>query len=257
MVVSMRFFLTHCCLAFVLITYTLGIFSCLGHDYDTPIIETDTLIIRKLLDTNNLIETHVNDAVILNFKGEVISIELMNSNLDSVVLPDNVFELNSLEIIKLFGNNLISLPDNLKNITQLRELYIGENDFSNFPDVILEMTFLEKLSFPNNHTKLSIPSNISNLKNLKYLGLNWNKIDSLPNSIGELDSLQMIYVNNNNLSNLPVNITKLDLLVGDYEGCSCPANNFGVNKLCEMSNDLIVWLDKYDEDWRESQKCIQ
>ncbi|MFC1584575.1 leucine-rich repeat domain-containing protein, partial [Fibrobacterota bacterium] len=170
-------------------------------------------------------------------------------------LPTEMLDLESLEILKLHDNNLSDLPVNIKDLTQIRELYIDGNSFSDFPLIVTEINFLERLSITKNSLAFSIPVSISGLSSLKYLNIGWNNIDSIPSSFGELTNLESLYINNNNLASLPNSILNLVLIEGDDKECGCPANNFGMNKLCNVSEEIKTWLTRYDSDWENSQTC--
>jgi Leucine-rich repeat (LRR) protein len=91
-------------------------------------------------------------------------------------------------------------------------LELPNNFLKSLPKEIGNLKNLRFLSLggPNFLTKL--PSSIGNLKNLEYLNLEDNHLDSLPSSIGNLETLRTLYLNNNYLKSLPSSIGNLKKL---------------------------------------------
>lgn len=95
-------------------------------------------------------------------------------------------------------NVLISpLPEIPATIKQIK---LDANDFSSFPSQLVSPTLLklEKLDISMNNLA-SIPSEISNLKQLLELNLDNNSIVSLPNEIAQLQKLKTLSLRSNNI----------------------------------------------------------
>jgi len=76
---------------------------------------------------------------------------------------------------------------------------------------------------------VTIPKEIGNLVNLRYLKLSNNMITSLPNEIGNLKELILVYLTNNKLNSIPKTIGKLSKLQKLY---------LGGNKLTSIPKDI-------------------
>jgi len=111
------------------------------------------------------------------------SLNLNRKNL--TVIPEDVFDLNELEELRLFQTNLKEISPRIGELKNLKKLYIGRNDLT------------------------TLPEEIGLLENLEVLFIHFNEIDSLPSSIGQLKRLEHLKIDNNNLKMLPDEIGDL------------------------------------------------
>ena len=149
-------------------------------------------------------------------------------------LPKSIGRLESLEILQLDRNELISLPESIGNLSSLEKLYLNGNklrylpktigmlksvwifhldgnELISLPESIGNLTLLETLNLHGN--KLThLPKSIGQLKKLELFQLDGNKLLSLPNSIGKLTSLEKLHLYRNKLSSLPNSIGQLKAL---------------------------------------------
>ncbi len=95
-----------------------------------------------------------------------------------------------------------------KNLETL-EIYLN-NQLKSLP---IEITQLENLKYLKIKCDLEeIPQEIENLKYLEGLDLSYNELKALPKEIGQLKKLKILNLYNNKLETLPVEITQLPVL---------------------------------------------
>ena len=131
------------------------------------------------------------EEVTLDGNGDITRLSMNNKGL--TIVPPEIGQLSSLEILNLIFNDLSSLPPEIGQLNSLKELFLNYNDLS------------------------SLPPEIGQLSSLEILRVNSNDLSSLPPEIGQLNSLEVLTLSSNNLSSLPteitrlVNLTRLDL----------------------------------------------
>ncbi len=126
-------------------------------------------------------------------------------------IPDEVFDLNHLRVLRLSGNQLTNLPDSITKLSNLIALYLSSNQLTNLPDSITKLSNLTWLNLSNNQLN-NLPNSIINLSSLTWLDLSSNQLSIFPDSIGKLSSLIALDLSRNQLTNLPDSITKLSNL---------------------------------------------
>lgn len=141
----------------------------------------------------------------------------------SITIKNN-HNLVEISLIGLQIDNLeISNCRNLKKLTIISCQFSNGCNFSDFPklleftskkssitrlmDFISKCSNLEKISIINTDG-LVIEKSIANIKNVKILNLEDNKLDSIPQEIGELKKLEHLNVSENNLKNIPSSLAK-------------------------------------------------
>ena len=116
--------------------------------------------------------------------------------------PPELFGLaDTLQTLDLSGNRLSSLPDDLGRFSQLRILFCSFNDFTRLPDVLGQCLRLEMIGFRANRIG-DLPAG-SLPRNLRWLILTGNCLESLPDQLGQCDALQKLMLAGNRLSALP------------------------------------------------------
>ena len=116
--------------------------------------------------------------------------------------PPELFGLaDTLQALDLSGNRLSSLPDDFGRFTQLRILFCSFNEFTRLPDVLGKCPQLEMIGFRANRIG-EVPAD-SLPRNLRWLILTGNCIESLPQRLGQCAALQKLMLAGNRLSALP------------------------------------------------------
>lgn len=128
--------------------------------------------------------------------------------------PREIFELaDTLEILDLSGNQLMTLPDDLPRLRHLRVLFCSDNPFEELPAVLGRCQRLSMIGFKACRIS-SVPASSLPL-GLRWLILTDNRIATIPAEIGQCRQLQKLMLAGNSLQALPpelVNCQSLELL---------------------------------------------
>lgn len=165
------------------------------------------------------------------------------SDLQLSFIPNEVFELQELEIF-IFKNNLLEkLPALFFELKNLKKIDFKRNKIIEIDYSIQNLINLEEINF--NFNLLSfLPIEINYLQKLKGLFFNNNLLKEIPFEIGGLQQLQSINLGNNQLSKLPLSITTLQnlkflQLENNYLQL-IPSSLFKLSKLCHL-----VWQKQH------------
>ncbi|KAJ1355878.1 hypothetical protein KIN20_013444, partial [Parelaphostrongylus tenuis] len=109
-------------------------------------------------------------------------------------IPPNIANLENLQILTLWNNQIEELPSSISKessgnfffIETLRALYLGDNDFEMLPGDVMNLRNLQILVLRDNDL-LTIPREIGHLTNLKELHIQGNRLTVLPPELGALD----------------------------------------------------------------------
>ena len=154
----------------------------------------------------------------------LVEIAFSHKELTSI-LPENIGDLDKLEILRLTDNHLIGdIPDNFTNLTNLKILKLNSNNLGcheydvgneiclvqcddteecsgNLPEEIGALSSLDTLWLSYNNLTGDIPESITQLGQLTYLEFSSNNFTgSIPEDIGALSNLKYLYLNTNKLS---------------------------------------------------------
>jgi len=163
---------------------------------------------------------------------ESTSLNLSRSGLTEI--PEEVFSMKQLKVLKLYGNKIDSISPKIAQLENLEKLYIGKNKITYFPPEIGLLKHLKLLSAQYNDIKyltsaigrlenleqlilnqnqlIGLPVEIGKLVNLKVLQLRFNWISFIPEEIGNCTKLEFVYLTRNNLTSLPASFGKLTRL---------------------------------------------
>ncbi|WP_042304643.1 leucine-rich repeat-containing protein kinase family protein [Paraburkholderia terrae] len=129
-------------------------------------------------------------------------------------MPREIFDLaDTLEVLDLSGNALTSLPDDLPKLRHLRVLFASNNPFTELPPVLGDCESLSMVGFKAN--RIRHVSGHALPRQLRWLILTDNDIETLPTEIGERPNLQKLMLAGNRLRSLPETMaacSRLELL---------------------------------------------
>lgn len=194
-----------------------------GYNYDTDLTyqtfptcickEHINSILRGLSVESCELETIPDD---INILTNLTSLNVSNNRMEDGSL--NIAALTRLTRLDLSKNWFDELPD-LSTLTSLKSLEcsgytVDESEtrfLYNIPASIGNLTQLEYFDIAIQRVR-SLPDEIYNLRNLRTLNINDNKIESLSEAIGQLTMLSDLFVSYNRLTCLPDSITNLEQL---------------------------------------------
>uniref|UniRef100_A0A3P9B9Q0 Leucine-rich repeat-containing protein 7 n=1 Tax=Maylandia zebra TaxID=106582 RepID=A0A3P9B9Q0_9CICH len=149
-------------------------------------------------------------------------------------LPANFGRLSKLRILELRENHLKTMPnvcsvkmsvflcacqpEVLEQIHNLKELWLDNNSLQTIPGSIGKLRQLRYLDLAKNRIE-TLDADISGCEALEDLLLSSNMLQHLPDSIGMLKKLTTLKVDDNQLTSLPNTIGSLSLL--EELDCSC------------------------------------
>ncbi|XP_078680723.1 uncharacterized protein LOC144915835 [Branchiostoma floridae x Branchiostoma belcheri] len=126
-------------------------------------------------------------------------------------LPEELYNLQTLEVLVAPGNKITTLSEEIDRLYNLKEIWLGENELESLPGTLCVLSNLHTLSLYKNKLS-SLPPGIANLQTLKLLSIQSNRFTALPGDICKLCNLQVLHVGDNVIHELPENITKLTKL---------------------------------------------
>jgi len=194
------------------------------NDYKNKILSYDQIQKTHLLELKNLnndVELKKTCIGIKNFyklmeskeRDSIINLNLDSSRLESI--PEQVFSLESLEILSIENNSIRAIPKSIGRLLNLKEIYLGNNSISMLPESFTNLESLEVLSlFENNFNQ--VPKYLTNQQLLWELDLSYNNIEYIPKNILKLSSLNSISLKKNNLKIIPSFLEKNPNIKGDY-----------------------------------------
>lgn len=148
-------------------------------------------------------------------------------------LPIVVCSLKQLSILYLGNNRLHALPSELSLLKELKTLWIETNYFSDFPDVICELRSLKTLHVGYNQLRC-IPKGLNRLEDLSSIWLSGNLFSEFPEVLLEMHFLDVIDVDRNRIRRFPslAHLKGLKLVIYDHNPCvNAPAVAEGVRRV--------------------------
>lgn len=129
------------------------------------------------------------------------------SYLDSLSIPNEFNELDSLELLELFRiDKKINYLGQFENLNELRALKMGDLGLSNFP-LLRESKKLLYLTAENIHELDSVDLdfiNLTLLHTLKLSGKAFNEIDEFPKGIDSVKNLQTLHLRDFSITEIPL-----------------------------------------------------
>ncbi len=149
--------------------------------------------------------------------GDVVTELNLGSNNLAGSLPAGLSGLQSLQYLRLRGNQLIGSAAVLGSLSQLRFVDIGANQFSGSLPPLGSLPALQVFAAPGNLFNGQIPV-LAGLTNLQVLWLSGNDLRGPIPSLAGLSALQMFYVDNNLLTGTVPSLSGLASLQSFYAG---------------------------------------
>ena len=144
--------------------------------------------------------------------GQLSSLQILYVGRNQLAtLPDSLGQLRSLQVLNLHRNQLATLPDSLGQLSSLQKLYLHDNQLATLPDRLGQLSSLQTLTLSRNRLATLLDS-LGQLSSLQKLYLRHNQLASLPDSLGQLSSLQRLFLDGNQLATLPESLLKLTSL---------------------------------------------
>ena len=191
--------------------------------------EDDSLIVRQILDTNELYSIPV-DSVIgkKDSTGRVLTMGFGQPSFH--ILPAVIKNLDKLYAFGIDGTNIKTIPPEIGELKNLKILIItGNKELPSIPPEIGNLDSLLTLDISNNEIT-AIPPEIGNCKKIYAFEFIANKITRIPDEICDMVSLKRIDANSNLINYVPEDIGNMPVIHGiDLEW----------NKLKHVPNSLI------------------
>ena len=126
-------------------------------------------------------------------------------------LPDEVLTLaDTLEVLDVSGNALVSLPDELAQLSRLHTVFASNNRLTALPPVLGRLPLLDTLGVKANRIE-DVPAQALS-PTLRWLILTDNRIAALPPSLTDCTRMQKLMLAGNRLRRLPAGMGRLQRL---------------------------------------------
>jgi len=140
-------------------------------------------------------------------------LELDLSDRDLRDIPDAVFSLGRLEVLRAARNRLRGVSADVAALRRLRLLDVGNNELVALPDSLVNCVRLAELDVRGNRlTALPVRLPAVLAQSLRTLRVAGNRFDRLPEDIGRLAALGFLDASANRLRDLPLSVGRLQQL---------------------------------------------
>jgi len=189
----------------------------------------------------------------------------MSTNAEHSVLPEDIGNLQALEMMDLSGSAYNELPASFCNLKNLQTLTVG--GLTELPEKFGNLKNLNTLTISGSfktvpasfgdlsslkHLRVggaleSLPESFGKLKNLTWLYCEYSKsFKQFPESFGQLSSLIELYCSNNKIESLPdgfFNLPKIQIIDFSFNKFTMPLTKF--SKLANTLGKLNLWGNGY------------
>ena len=128
-------------------------------------------------------------------------------------IPDAVFSVGRLEVLRAARNRLGALSSDVAALRRLRLLDVGHNELTALPDSLANCVRLAELDVRGNRLA-SLPSRLpaALAHSLRTLRIASNRLDRLPGDVGRFTALGLLDASGNRLRDLPPSTGRLQQL---------------------------------------------
>ena len=216
--------------------------------------EDDSVVIRQILDTNELYNIPV-DSVVgrKDINGRVLWLGFGQPSFH--FLPASIKQLDQLTLFGLNETSVETIPPEIGYLKKLVVLnIIGNEKLNSLPPEIGNLDSLQTIYIQRNKLT-AIPPEIGNCKNIYSLNFGENKITRIPDEICVMVSLKSISANNNLINYVPEDIGYLPKFHGinlEYNKLKHVPNSlipFGVDDVRLCFNDSLVFTEEQKTAW--------
>ncbi len=171
-------------------------------------------------------------------------LRLDNNRIEDI--PREITRLHNLKLLDLMGNHLTFLPEEIGRLSELKVLNVAGNDYNSLPVVISQLSNLTSFHLGNARLE-NIPDWIEQMVNLTSFSLVGCPLNDLPEWLFHLKELRLLNVGGNELRVLPEWLFQLKNL----EKLTLNANQLTVIppliKQLENLTEFRVWVNQVRE----------
>jgi len=138
-----------------------------------------------------------------NREGQITIINLPRNNMNGTLPGREIFQLETLEELKLYGNKINANLTEVGECETLRELWLSDTTLlsGTIPTSIGLLSNMVNIYLSNNKITGSLPSEIGRLSMLECFSVYNNSMaGSIPTEFSELTNLQRLFLDHNNLT---------------------------------------------------------
>jgi hypothetical protein len=145
--------------------------------------------------------------------------------LDGIAVSRSLFEARGLGLVKLPAglvarmadattvdvseNRFDSFPAQICTLSSMKTLVAHDNLIVELPRSFGDLYALTELDLSRNMLGGALPDSIANLRELRELRLQQNKLESLPEELGNLSKLTRLALDHNVIESIPESMTKV------------------------------------------------
>ena len=191
-------------------------------------------------------------------KKDILEITILDADsLKLSKIPNDIYTLENLKILRLHQNNISSLSKNISKLKDLEILCLCDNKLKKLPKYLIELDKLEELSICNNKDLKQLPSNFKEFK-LKGLSIDGKLLNKYIDTICNITTITELEVYGGKISKqvfqklctLP---NLLDLTFDSIENKKFPKN---MNQFKSLEFLTIQKSDNFKQDKNNVTKEI-
>lgn len=168
-------------------------------------------------------------------------------------LPKGFGQLKNLQLLDLSSNRFVHYPEVINNCTSLLQMNLSYNKIHTLPESINQLNKLAKMNL--SHNKLTVIGDLCQMKNLRTLNLQHNRIASIKTGAS---NLQNLFLTDNRISNFNDILPKLRALeiqenpitsisYKDFYPMNLTSLSLNKAKLASVPSELFVKLSRLEK----------